>query len=613
MLNCIYKGKSALYFITAKSSNKNKKQKQNLQGMSLASSQLYSHSVSWKSYQLLKKKAMEQELSWSGLIISLSIAFFIVAGCAVTLRMIANTFEEAQASKKNEGHEQVIERPNLAQSIFGVRIAEAAAVPYQASVSTGTEFITLLQGKESQQSITFKNTGSVIWKVGDVSFETGPYLKTPSKVATDTWKKFNEPVALPRNVQPGESVTISFPIKAPLTIEGTIQENFQLVSAQHPIPGSLTRFFITINRPQVVASPSFSKIPVSLPAASAPTEVAVPLASNTSVKLCSTISSDFSVEYINCNTNQNETSVGNGIASNILLSSAPILRVGLFSTFIPQRLTVDQLFDVYTGNQIIFSNVSAGTILTLSFNQATKQYSVVAPSITQQATSPIRIIPKTTNGIITLLDYRLGQKTPDNRFRNIIEYRYNDTTKAAWFINELGIESYLKGLAETSNSSPVEFQKVMATAARSYAIYHYMRGVNFGLTNASTKHAAEGFHVDSEYDQVYRGYNSELRLSSLSQAVEATKGAVVTFQNKPVITPYFSNSDGHTRDWVEVWGGSAMAWLKSVIVPQDNGKILFGHGVGLSARGALAMVNEGQSWQNVLKYFYTGTEVKKIY
>jgi stage II sporulation protein D len=50
-----------------------------------------------------------------------------------------------------------------------------------------------------------------------------------------------------------------------------------------------------------------------------------------------------------------------------------------------------------------------------------------------------------------------------------------------------------------------------------------------------------------------------------------------------------------------------------VIVPQDNGKILFGHGVGLSARGALAMVNEGQSWQNVLKYFYTGTEVKKIY
>ena len=123
--------------------------------MSVASSQLYSHSVSWKSYQLLKKKAMEQELSWSGLIISLSIAFFVVAGCAITLRMIATSLEEAQASKKN-GQEQVIDRPNVAQSILGVRIAEAATLQYQASVSTNTEFITLLQGTESQQSITFK-------------------------------------------------------------------------------------------------------------------------------------------------------------------------------------------------------------------------------------------------------------------------------------------------------------------------------------------------------------------------------------------------------------------------------------------------------------------------
>lgn len=34
--------------------------------------------VGWKYYNTITKKAMEKEFSWSGLIISLSIAFFIV-------------------------------------------------------------------------------------------------------------------------------------------------------------------------------------------------------------------------------------------------------------------------------------------------------------------------------------------------------------------------------------------------------------------------------------------------------------------------------------------------------------------------------------------------------
>ena len=34
--------------------------------------------INWKHYNTIKKKAMEQEFSWSGLVLSLSIAFFIV-------------------------------------------------------------------------------------------------------------------------------------------------------------------------------------------------------------------------------------------------------------------------------------------------------------------------------------------------------------------------------------------------------------------------------------------------------------------------------------------------------------------------------------------------------
>jgi hypothetical protein len=41
--------------------------------------------IGWKYYNNIKKKAMEQEFSWTGLFLSLSIAFFIVIFTAVCL------------------------------------------------------------------------------------------------------------------------------------------------------------------------------------------------------------------------------------------------------------------------------------------------------------------------------------------------------------------------------------------------------------------------------------------------------------------------------------------------------------------------------------------------
>lgn len=580
--------------------------------MSSVSTHVYSHSFGWKSYRLLKKKAMEQELSWSGLIISLSIAFFIVAGCAATLRMIGASLE-AQPATGSSQQQRVLDTSYIAQTIFGIPTAQAATttVPYQTQASKGTEFLTIAPGVEKNQTIVFKNTGSTTWKSPEVTFETGPYLKTFSKVQTDSWKKFNEPVALTKNVKPGESITITFPIKAPITLEGTIQENFQLVASGQPVPGSLVRFFITIAKPAVAAP--VTSTPASLSATTVSSVVAAPTAVSSSGILCIASLPDSTSAYSDCNSNRTETNAGNGIISNSILANQPLIRVGLFSTQAAQRLTIDQTFDVYSANQVLFANQPAGTVITVSYDQASKQYTVISPATTRFTSNYVRLVPKTSNGVATIIDYRAGQKPQDNRFRNIIEFRYTEPAKVIWLINELPVEDYVKGLAETTNASPVEFQKVMATIARSYAMYHYFRGVTFGVLDGSTKHANDHFHIDSVYDQVYRGYNSELRLTGLKQAVEATRGVVVTYNSQPVITPYFSNSDGRTRDWTEVWGSTVMPWLKSVTVVQDVGKTLFGHGVGLSARGALLMVNEGQSWQNVLKYFYTGTEVRKIY
>ena len=94
------------------------------------------------------------------------------------------------------------------------------------------------------------------------------------------------------------------------------------------------------------------------------------------------------------------------------------------------------------------------------------------------------------------------------------------------------------------------------------------------------------------------------------QAVEDTHGVIVTYDDDYAITPYFSRSDGRTRDWSEVWGGE-VAWAKSVPVPWDEGYTLWGHGVGMSAVGALAMANEGWLYEEILPYYYTDIELQQ--
>ncbi|MCR4312210.1 MAG: hypothetical protein NUV56_02920 [Candidatus Uhrbacteria bacterium] len=223
----------------------------------------------------------------------------------------------------------------------------------------------------------------------------------------------------------------------------------------------------------------------------------------------------------------------------------------------------------------------------------------------ERSTSGLRFIPTTVNAVMTVANFdrrvTRGSSFADNTFRNTLELRHNTVKDRVWLINELKLEVYLRGLAETSNVSPIEYQKALLTAARTYAFYHWTR---------NTKHDGEYYHVDAWLDQVYKGYGQEIRAPKITQAVEATRGRIVTYEGAIAITPYFSRSDGRTRDWSEVWYGE-VPWAKAVEVPCDAGKTLWGHGVGMSASGALCMANQGQMWDEILKHFYTGIDLDK--
>ncbi len=608
--------------------------------------------IGWKYYHTIKKKAMESEFSWSGLGISLSVAFFIVVGAAFLLSFLFNSvfglnfsttlppkyyqpknfFPETTDNFINPLTAYLAKTKNLL-----VQPALAAGQQWQAKPQEFTHFLKAQPGQEIKHGVRIKNLGTRTWKKGEVFLETGPFLHSFSRLKHKKWLNYYRLTGLKKDIAPGQTAELSFYLQTPDGLVGTIQENVQLVVNNYPIAGSLVRIFVDIkNNPTAKNSQPAANLNQPNPknfkskTKNATFEKNGKNLKNNNLKktnkqtknskpdFCAALSLEEQSMYKECNTSQNEESGQGEVKANLIYKKEPIIRVGLFHTKVAQRVKFNSYYDVYAGQQILFSGLSPQKIVVVSFNFKKRRYAVTVGALTRFTSSPIRLIPRNQQAIATLLDYqhlvKWNKNYNDNQFRQTIEFHYSAITKKLWVINELLMSNYLKGLAETTNYSPLEFQKVLVTAARTYALYHYGRGQIFGIPDGSTKHEVEHFHVDATYDQVYRGYGSEVRMPKLAEAIKATRGMAVTYHNHIVVTPYFSRSDGRTRSWTEVWGGQAKPWLVSVAVPEDQGQILWGHGVGLSARGALLMArNENKTWRQILTYFYQHTKIQKVY
>lgn len=286
-----------------------------------------------------------------------------------------------------------------------------------------------------------------------------------------------------------------------------------------------------------------------------------------------------------------------------------IIRVGLYDTKTAETIRANTTFEVRDADDNLIFAVPAGATVTAAFNFSAKNYSVALSGKIKDNLSYLKFVAPDLNTIfeITSFEDRPAWNTSlnDNKFRGNLELRWSEDREKLYMINELPLEIYLKGLAETSNNNPAEYLKAMAVAARTYAQYNI---------NVGGKHPAGNFHLNaSSYDQVYRGYNSEIRLPNFVKAVEGTRGVIVTYNDEVVMTPYFSRSDGRTRSWEEVWWGAGKPWLVSRPDPNCIGMSLLGHGVGISARGARGMALNGSNHEQILKHYYTGVALKKIY
>jgi SpoIID/LytB domain protein len=124
-------------------------------------------------------------------------------------------------------------------------------------------------------------------------------------------------------------------------------------------------------------------------------------------------------------------------------------------------------------------------------------------------------------------------------------------------IDELGLEDYVRGIAEVSPTWPAEALKAQAIAARSYALNR------IETSPASAPYKQAGADIcNTDSCQVYAGVAKEQQGGGWAAAVAATAGQVVLYNGAPIFAEYSSSNGGRTV-------AGSFPYLKSVPDPDD--------------------------------------------
>jgi hypothetical protein len=290
----------------------------------------------------------------------------------------------------------------------------------------------------------------------------------------------------------------------------------------------------------------------------------------------------------------------------------PNIRVAIWNVPVAQTDVVfsgSGPYDVYdkSGNLIVSK-------------QAGEQFSI---SVSNLSGAFAKLVPK-TGTILEIVSYQdlASWKTGlnYNKFRGNLELVYSTKSSKLWVVNELPLEEYLKGVAETNQGLAMEYLKTMSVAARTYAYHYQQLGGKYG--------SDEVYHItNTTSDQLYKGQAREQYASDIVTAAQATYGEIVTYNNQSIVTAYSSGAPelmtSGSRSACSVWGGKycqpGYEYLNGGV--KDPTGTTYGydacgagnHCVGLSGAGTRQLAAQGKTYKEILLYYYPGTAIFKLY
>jgi stage II sporulation protein D len=145
-------------------------------------------------------------------------------------------------------------------------------------------------------------------------------------------------------------------------------------------------------------------------------------------------------------------------------------------------------------------------------------------------------------------------------------------------VETMPLEAYVAGVV--AGEMPIQFElqalEAQAIAARTRAVQTLIHHSPPKLPEAANAGAdiTDSYLYDQAYsslEQLKREWGAQYRqnLNKLYQAVNATKGKILTYNGTIIDALYFSTSNGYTEDAKNYWG-KEIAYLKSVPSPWDT-------------------------------------------
>ena len=286
-----------------------------------------------------------------------------------------------------------------------------------------------------------------------------------------------------------------------------------------------------------------------------------------------------------------------------------LIRVGVFSTAEQSmRISGSGRFHVEDENGRTVRSFTADQVVTVMHLPDRSRYRLTLNNSNVAEVSTFARFVADGNTILHVLDIPNFQQ-----YRQVVEVRYSAHSERLWAINELPMEYYVKGIGEEPESFPFEGLKAATVAYRTYALSHMdpqWPGLGcicgkepFDITAGTEKEYKP--YVGSH--QWYLGYYRETLGENLEAAADATRGQVLTYNGKIIRAAYFATADGRTRSF------SNHPWAVSVPDPVSIGRTLDGHGWGMPMWSVSVLAKQGKTYDQILKMYYTGVELTKLY
>ena len=134
-------------------------------------------------------------------------------------------------------------------------------------------------------------------------------------------------------------------------------------------------------------------------------------------------------------------------------------------------------------------------------------------------------------------------------------------------IEELDLDEYLYGVV--SSEMPASFEqealKAQAVVARTYTIYKITNGSKHENANIcdDSKCCQAWISKETRFEK-WNESERENNWSKIVNAVDSTKGKIITYDGKPINAFFHSNSGGKTEIASSVWGGRDEPYLQAV-------------------------------------------------